>query len=401
MNIKTLKHVLSLALIGVVSTSFAQSLSLGPAARSDLRPAVLSEAPAMPLANERRETVAFSWPATGAQAESAAPHIADSRSYQTTVSGAALAKGVSLATTAPGALIRVSSSDRGALLDLDALTVTLATGRTVSARAASDQLVSGDDLRAAGFATDPRSVGMRLADELGAGVFQLRSQAADADAQVLIEVFDRNSDVVLSVQSAAEQFFAGSRPSASVALQEAGNAMTWRSATGFVVAPDGQRYASTLARTGDSATLQVTAPLEASSGLWEWHVAVVSDSGITRHVRTAFATAYPVARFDNSVTVAQTKDALRVTLGVEASSAGRYEARATLMATDASGQLQPAMVGAVANWLESGSGVLTLEFDAAALKSQGLRSPFAVRDLRLTDQSRMGVLETRGAGVTF
>lgn len=402
MKIIALKGLFGCLSIGIASVALAQSLSLGAVSDSDVRPAQLRVAPTMPLANERRETVAFSWSSTDTSVARSAPYVAISRSYQRTVRGAALAKGVALTSTAPGALIRVSSSDRRAALNLDNLNVVLATGRSVSARAASDQLVSGDDLRAAGLAADPRSIGLRLAPELGAGEFRLQSAAAiDPEAQVLIDVFDRNSDLLLSVQSAAEQFFTGTHPEARIALTRAGSGQAWRSISAVVVGPNGQRHAANVDMASGDAVLRTKTPIEAATGLWEWHVWAISDTGVERQVRTAFAAAHPVARFDNSATVQRADQDVQIALGVQVSTPGRYEARGTLLATDASGQQRVAMIGAVASWLEPGSDVLTLAFDTTQLKRHGLSAPYALADLQLTDQSRMGVLETRRKGVTF
>ena len=88
-------------------------------------------------------------------------------------------------------------------------------------------------------------------------------------------------------------------------------------------------------------------------------------------------------------------DGLVVRLGLETAAAGRYEVRGTLFGTGADGALVPVAVAHSAAPMASGRGELELAFPADLLT--GVSAPFEVRDLQLTDQTRMGVLH-RQAG---
>ena len=403
-----LKTTMAVALLGALlsaplTAAQTRSLTLDAAAATDLRPGALMTAPDVPLANDNRETVAFSWETNDAPAtlEQPEPFTAHSREFQRTVTAAALARGVTVTTDGAGAVIRLSSAAPGVLLDPDRLTLEFGDGRRVSAAAASDQLVSSDDLRAAGMAAPSAALGLRLAPAFGGGDVVLRYDAALPDnAPVTVWVLDRNSDTVLSARSAAGQFMSVADARARVELLSAATGHGAFTVNGTAVAPDGTSHALRIGRDGQ-ARFASPQSVQWQPGLWEWRFHAKTRSGIERIARTAFAMSVPVARFDDSVLVQFDRGELRVALGAEVKTAGRYEARATLLATDASGKRVPAMVGAVAGWLEPGGGVLTMRFDAGALKSRGLRAPYELQHLSLADQSRMGLLELRARALTF
>ena len=81
--------------------------------------------------------------------------------------------------------------------------------------------------------------------------------------------------------------------------------------------------------------------------------------------------------------------------GVQAASASRYQLAATLFGTNKQGALVPAAVAHSAAWLDSGEASINLRFDAASLKESGLAAPYELRDLRLTNQADMSLLERR------
>ncbi|MFK7886405.1 MAG: DUF4785 domain-containing protein [Gammaproteobacteria bacterium] len=388
------------AAIIVCAPSFAQSraVELTPATDGDLRAANLVAAPDMPLANTSREAVSFTWPAVDAPAsERSEVHRAQSRSYGVTVSASDLAKGVALQLDAPGAVVRVSGQRRGQLIDPDQLTIALASGREMTARAATDQLVLRDNMEAAGLNVAGQGLGIRFAAELGAGQVTLRYPQSRRDDSVRIDVFERNSDKVLSVQSAADHFMQAREASVQIAWGEASRGA---SVDGYALAPDGQRHELIFATNG-TARLASPARVASQPGLWEWHVQATDTDGVRRDAKTVFALTAAVARLNNRASVVQQPDAVIIELGAEVRSAGRYEARATLLGTNADGKLVPALTSATADWLEPGSGALRLSFDTAAIKALGLSAPFSLSNLSLLDQSRMGTLERRQSAVTF
>jgi hypothetical protein len=398
MTIRKLCLLMLAAMVGVSVQGQSRSLELIPAASSDLRAASLVAAPDMELANTSREPVSFTWDAADTPAaKHHAPFAASSRSYGLNVSAAELARGVTLKLDAPGAVIRVSGQRVGQTIAPDKLLIALPSGRELSARAATDQLVQRQDLGAATGGIAGQGLGVRLARELGAGAFTLRYPAERPDDQVRIEVFDRNSDKVLVLQSAADHFM---QP------EDARVQTDWRGASrvskrsGFALAPDGTQHALIFAADG-SAGLASATRAQYQTGLWEWHVQTTDTDGVRREVKTAFALTAAVARLDNSARVVIEPDSVSVALGAQVQSAGRYELRATLLATNTDGKLVPALTSATARWLEPGQDALSLQFDAGRIKALGLAAPFALRNVSLLDQSRMGTLERRREALTF
>lgn len=386
------------AVLGVSTHAQSRSMELAPVASGDLRPASLTTVADMPLANTSRELVSFTWDAAGAPAaQTMDPFAASSRSFALNVSAASLAKGVTLNVDAPGAVIRVSAQSGGQTIDADRLTIALPSGRELSARAATDQLVQRRDLGAVTGGLASQGLGVRLAHELGAGEFTLRYPANRPDDEVRIEVFDRNSDKVLVLQSAADHFM---HPADAAVRADWLGASRVSHRSGYALSPDGTQHALAF-ETDGSARLANAARAEYRMGLWEWHVQTQDTDGVRRDAKTVFALTAAVARFDNSARVSVQPAGVSVELGTEVQSAGRYEVRGTLMATNADGKLVPALISATARWLEPGQSSLNLDFDAARIKALGLSAPFSLRNLSLLDQSRMGTLERRSEALTF
>jgi len=52
-----------------------------------------------------------------------------------------------------------------------------------------------------------------------------------------------------------------------------------------------------------------------------------------------------------------------------------------------------------AAWIEAGPATLVLAFDREPLREAGFGAPYEIRDLRLMDQGRMGLLHQQARGV--
>lgn len=396
------KSPLVLCALGVAVTALAQDDALARAyvlndiSAGDLHATTLVEAPATPLVNTRRETVATSWQAAN-PARNAVPQpwVAQSRSYDRLLTGAALTNGIEVVVDAPGALLRLSSADRDVRLNAGRWFVE-AEGQRRALETLSDQLVSGDDLRAAGLDVASGTLGLRLSRAVAPGPLRLVYDGALArDATFLLSVFDKNSTSLLNVQSQRDQF-ASAKTAAVQATFLRGDAPLRATLSGFAEAPDGSRYPLTFDGDGIGTLGGPVKPV-AVQGLWQWQVDAVTRDGLQRSARTAFALAAPVARFDERIRVLRTADSLQIVLGIEARSAGRYEASAMLVGKDAT----QGVIAATAGWIEAGTGELTLSFDAQQLKAAGIGAPVALHDLTLRDQSRMSVQERRADALTF
>ena len=349
----------------------------------DQVPARLVALPA-PSGSIERAPVSFAWKLDpNAELSAPQPYVAQSREYWQTVDASELQKGVSVKTSAPGALIRVSPARGARALDQNALRINDASGT-----ARIERLASAKQLADAGMDVQVGSVIAKLAPDEGAGVYTLR--ATQAEGRYLVHVFEPQSSDVLNAAVDRQHALAGDTVRVNIGFERAGKRAQTAQAEGLLVAPDGRSWPVQVGKDG-SARVKLPAQVGNAKGLWEVQVFASAD-GIQRDVRTAVAVAAPTARFKGQF--AFNPATMRMALPVLAGSVGRYEARGTLYATAADGQMRPVSQAHSAAWMKRGNGMLVLQFDRSHLPA-GYGAPFEVRDLSLNDQARMAPLESR------
>jgi hypothetical protein len=363
-----------------------------PAGARDQVPTRLVSLPA-PVGQFERLPVSFSW-ALDPRAALMEPtvHVAESREYWQTVEGAELQQGVALKTTAPGAVIRISPARGSAPLAVAGIRVN---GNGMATRL--EQATDADALRAAGMDVDAGSAVVKLAKEHEAGVYSLR--ATNARGRYLVHVFEPESDVVLKAQADRQHALGGETITVSMNLSRGGRSVPAQ-AEALLVAPDGSSRPISVARDANgtlNARVRLPAQASAAAGLWELQLFANGD-GISRDARTAFGVGAPTARLGYEVAVDASQ--LRVDVPLQAGSPGRYEIRGTLYATASDGSLAPVSQAHSAAWFEPGRGTLALAFDRDHVPP-GYGAPFEVRQLELSDQSRLAPLESRGRAVRF
>lgn len=389
---RTLQIAALAALAAASFTAFATQPLLPPGG-SDQVPTRLASV-ALPAGRFERAPVSFSWALDPfAPLAAPAPHLAESREFWQTVDGAELARGVDLALTAPGALIRVSPARGAARLKAGDVHVQ-GNGRTARLESAA-----GDaELQAAGMDVDPGTAVVRLGREHAAGRYLLR--ADNAKGRYVVHVFEPDSDVILRARADRNHVLGGETVTVDIALTRGAHGVAAQ-AEALLVAPDGSSRPVTVAKGGNghlSARVRLpTATTSSAPGLWELQVFATGE-GVPRDARTAFAVASPTARFEGDY--AFNAQLLRVALPVEAGSVGRYEARGTLYASGPDRVLRPVAQAHAAAWFERGDGMLVLDFDRSHLPA-GYGAPFEVRQLELHDQTRQVPLETRERGARF
>ena len=173
-----------------------------------------------------REPVSFSWPVAADQALATrpAPPVQRSKEIWFQAGAAELRQGVSLSTTAPGALVRVNPApgagaapaDRA--LDPTCFELVDERGRVHAGAAALEQAVTAEQLAAAGSPFPEGTAAFRLRADLGAGRFLLRApDLAAGSGRYVIHVLDHASDLELALESGRTAYLAGtsspSRPS--------------------------------------------------------------------------------------------------------------------------------------------------------------------------------------------
>lgn len=393
------------------SPALAKRVDLLPPASGDLLATRLVSAGAnvMAEADISREAVSFTQALDGRQAlVPAAPYVARSREYFREVSADELRAGVALTLTAPQALVRVHAAarelvaGRGAELEIDPQRLVLRAGKSeYGAGTGMALLVDADQLAAAGAPFVEGTTAFRIKRELGAGRIEIAAPDLRGDARYVVQVFEPQSEVVLSLSTSRGEYLHGDLLEVVSSLGSATTKRADVAATrvqAFVTSPGGRLFplAVSVAKDGRlRGQLALDALAGPGAGLWELHLRVegsVNGQAVARDARTAFACSAPSARLARETRVTQGPDGLRVTFGVELTSAGRYSLRGVLYGTDAAGTLRPLAMSDSARWFDN-AGELTLSFDARLLAASGLVAPFELRDLRLYDQGRMGLLQ--------
>ncbi len=270
-----------------------------------------------------------------------------------------------------------------------------------------DQLARAEDLARADVSFAVGTSAFRLRRELGAGDLQLRAPGLTGSQRYTMHVFDVASDLELTVRTSQSSYLHGQKLAITASLVRGAERIEARQVDGFVTSPAGRAWPVTFRRVRAGvyrATLKLDAVEAPAPGLWEAHVsadAKVDGLGVLRNTRTAFACAVPSARLNGEVALTAGDGGSWVfALGVDTAAAGRYDVRGVLYGTAADGALEPAGLAQSAAWLEAGAGVLELEISRQVLDG-GLTAPFEVRDLRLTDQGRMGVLHQQARALVI
>jgi hypothetical protein len=285
-----------------------------------------------------------------------------------------------------------------------------------------DRLAGAEALAAAGADFPAGSTAFRVRADLGAGRLALRAPALPAAAapRYLVHVHEPASDLELALAAGRTAYLAGGTLTMEAGLTAGGRPLAAGEAgeaEGWVSAPDGRLWPVAFRPTaagGWRASVRLDGGGSAVPGLWEAHLNATADRGgltAVRSVRTAFAVAVATARLTGEAAVATAPAGggrnapaggdLAIVLGVEVAIAGRYEVRGTLWGTDAAGALHPLAVAHSAAWLEPGAGTLELRFGGDLLTPSPLGAPYEVRDLRLVDQGRMGLLHRQARGLVL
>jgi hypothetical protein len=396
---RSLPLAVALTLVAGASASTAgagESLRLLARTPHDLVAAQLRAPKAAQLdtANLDRAPVALSWPIDPTQALDANPraHVAESREYWIDASEGDLQRGVRLALSAPGAVVRLSPHGGDAGAAIAAADVELRVdGRRLDNATAIRGAADVDALRAAGMDVPQGSTVLRLADGVAAGAVDLA--VPTARGRSLVHVFEPNSPLVLALAAERDGIAGGDSLRFRATLQ---GAAALDRLGGLVSAPDGATQAIDFARQRDGSYLASVTPDVAHAGghgLWEVHAFGVASGklAVPRDAKTAFAVSLPVARLDGSVT-RDGGTGILLGIGIEARIASRYGVSAVLYGTGEDGALHPAAVAQAAAWVEAGHGSLGLRYDTA---TSALRAPWELRDLRLVNQADMSLQERR------
>lgn len=166
-----------------------------------------------------------------------------SREYSLDVNGQSLQRGVSLTTTAPGALVRISAADGRSAVEPQMMNISQKGGKSFAKGSGFDMLVDSNSMQAQGIGFQRGTTGFKIADELGKGEFTLQTnQKINPNGNYRINVFEKNSDTALYLKSLRGGYFKGDTLSVDAHVFDQGQAQTIRNIKGQLVSPTGQSY---------------------------------------------------------------------------------------------------------------------------------------------------------------
>ncbi len=354
----------------------------------------------VPAGEFEHKPVSFSWaldPTAGLEAQ--APFVAESREFWTQVDSSQLARGFSINTTAPGALIRVSPIGSAAAASSETMSIGR-NGTPIDKSQSFAHTASTDQLKQAGMNVSNGTAVVQLNPGLGKGQFTLAMKKANG--RYLVHVYEPNSPYALSANASRTNLLAGGQLDVNARLGTQETALTGTQVSGLLVAPDGQSFDMSFSVGKDGiARSSAPLPVQASSqpGLWEVQVfagGVAADGSVQRDARTAISVTQPTASLEGGYDF--DAQSLHFTLPVQVAAEGRYELRGTLYATGSNGLASPVSEAHSAAWFTPGQHPLELGFDRTHVPA-GYGAPFELRNVELTDQTRMGKLETRELAV--
>ena len=402
----TLKTLLAASIALACSPAIAADMRLLAPAAGDQVPAKLTTAKGNADSSLDRAPASFSWSLeTTEKLVAATPFTAESTEYWTEADGAALAKGLKLATTVPDAVVRISPMQSGGsakALRVDAIEIRQG-GKALGTRAIATADVA-QEFDAVGMPLPAQSVSFRLGN-VSPGAFELA--VAGGNGRYLVHVFEPASTEKLQLVANRTSTVAGDRVVVSGRYAGSLGKRLGRVA-GMATSPDGTSIPldASVGKDGAFSFAFDANAAGGAKGLWEIHAFATTDDGsVQRDAKTAIAVASASAKFDGRVRVeasdkrAGVVGAPAVTVGVDVGSASRYDVSGVLYGTDAKGALVPAAIAHTAAWLDPGTRELSLKFDEKTLRAAGLGRPFGVRDLTLTNQGELAVVEKRARGV--
>lgn len=214
----------------------------------------------------------------------------------------------------------------------------------------------------------------------------------------MLHVLEPNSTLRMQLAADRVQATAGAEIRIDAGFLDAGKASAADRIAGLITAPDGRSFdlEFSIDKSG-RASARFVLPADAGGGLEPWEIHAFGATGkgqVLRDARTTVMVGVPSARLAGSIDVEQDKDTLRFVLPVETAAAGRFELRGTLFGTDADGQLRPMAIAHAADVLPAGQGRLEMRFPAE-VRNPKLGAPYALRDLSLSDQTRLSLNEQR------
>ncbi|SDZ91358.1 DUF4785 domain-containing protein [Microbulbifer marinus] len=366
--------------------------------------AFTSVASAQEILNNSREQIHFSQYVDPADEQRLADTGSNekSRVFFRRVSGAELNRGVELVIDAKKAVIQISPLDRSSN-GKRVVNAEIPRGMTLS-NGTERRRVDDDSIalyrKSQGLRENfpdfyGRAHVMRVPEEMGRGKFTLQANGnAKSDAEYIVYVLDKHSDIALEVQTPSKRF-ARSGKLVLDAKPSGNTAVKLESISTTLIAPNGERYAVDGNMSGNSYNVDWPITADAPSVPGElWRIEVRSTLRNARNEPIERVAVLAADVFTKTAGVsAVDSGAQNLQLSLSVQHAGRYEARALVFGRDSAGEYKPVLLAYQAQWLDAGQREMQVPIDQVKLAASGLHGPYQVRNIQLLDQGRMSVLE--------
>ena len=241
----------------------------------------------------------------------------------------------------------------------------------------------------------PNSSAVKISKDVGICKFKLRvSKALDNNQKYLINVKEKGSPYQQTLTMAQQSFLPGQEISFNVTQNKHEQSVVKTRHKAFIKTTSGFKQPVSFTNKKDQLQIKLPSALpEIKRGeLYELHIETMGiDAGATikRNGKIAFAVAIPTARMTKDISA----NKQQATIGLEVASEGRYEVSGIIYGQDKNNNFKPLMHSASAYYLEAGPHQVALKFDPEVFKDSLLTAPYELRSVRLTDQSRLSVLQ--------
>jgi hypothetical protein len=287
-----------------------------------------------------------------------------SYSFKEIVTAAQLQQGVKLTTTAPGAVIRITSMQHAALPDLEIQTPTQ---QSLMLKEASTLYSDDQSLMDEAGSSNPPTL-FQLKSELGKGTFTIKSKNAKSatNDKYVINVFDKFSMNYLQVSTNAIHYNYGDKLTATITIKNNSN-YNVTDLNAYILSPRGDAISLELTKVQNNkfqGSTVLNSELNDLGENWYLEADITStyDGGfIKRSGHAAFSYSIPSAGLVSVKKISSSP--LTFVATVDVASASRYALQSVLFYKNNKGEIKPVETSQSARWLEQGKQKIKFSFD--------------------------------------
>lgn len=362
----------------------------------------LSQDQQLPMVNRHTEAVQFHYALDPQQkiADKIPAHTDESRQYWLDTTAEQLQAGIDLPLSGKTAYVRISPLNAGTRVQLNPAQLQL---QASAGEVRISSFVDADQMNRAGASFSDQTLAFKV-DTAAAGTVRLAVPDLSASSEAyVVNVLEPDSPHVLKL-SMDHHSYASGKTAQVFASMTSDQKNQPANLQGYVRSADGRVYAqlhfTARKEGGYVAEVPLTQGQSLASGLWDIHTIAESQSNGVRVVRDAqssFAVHLNTARFNGTLQAGKHD----LAVGITVAEPGRYEIRGVLMGTDQQGQLRPLAMLMSARWLQPGDQSVTFDLSPLTQRNAAFSAPFMIRQLQLTDQSRLAPAQMVNSGISL